>query len=103
MEGGRLGLPSWQRRSVVRHRMHLIARLGLPLVALALVIGAMGVMSGEAAKPYEGTSVKVIVNAEYVKYAMSLIEKTLHDTHGIKLEVEVIPGEAFVTKTLLGN
>jgi multiple sugar transport system substrate-binding protein len=71
------------------------------VLALVLVLGGIGVGRGEAAKPYEGTTVKVIVNAEYVKYAMSLVEKELLDKHGIKLEVEVIPGEAFVTKTLL--
>lgn len=85
----------------MRNKNGLIARLGLLLVALAMVIGAMGVTSGEAAKPFGGTTVKVIVNAEYVRYAMTLVEKALLDTHGIKLEVEVIPGEAFVTKTLL--
>lgn len=74
---------------------------GACMLALALVLGGIGVDRAEAAKPYEGTTVKVIVNAEYVKYAMSLVEKDLLDQHGIKLEVEVIPGEAFVTKTLL--
>jgi multiple sugar transport system substrate-binding protein len=56
---------------------------------------------GAAAKRFDGTTVKVIVNAEYVKYALTLIEKELLDTQGIKLEVEVIPADAFVTKTLL--
>jgi multiple sugar transport system substrate-binding protein len=74
---------------------------GVCLLALVVVLGGFGIRWAEAAKPYEGTTVKVIVNAEYVKYAMSLIEQALLDKHGIKLEVEVIPGEAFVTKTLL--
>jgi multiple sugar transport system substrate-binding protein len=73
--------------------------------AIALVMSVLvGVTAGnlvEAAKPYDGTTVKVIVNAEYVKYALTLVEKDLLDKHGIKLEVEVIPGEAHVTKTLL--
>jgi len=68
---------------------------------MSLLIGTLTIQSVEAAKPYEGTTVRVIVNAEYVKYALTLIEKELYDTHGIKLEVEVIPADAFVTKTLL--
>ncbi|MGH8059598.1 MAG: extracellular solute-binding protein [Candidatus Entotheonellia bacterium] len=78
-----------------------MARIGLAVLATAMLLGSSGLGSGEAARPFDGTTVRVIVNAEYVKYAMSLIEKELLDTHGIKLEVEVIPGEAFVTKTLL--
>jgi multiple sugar transport system substrate-binding protein len=74
---------------------------GVCLLALVVMLGGLRIRPAEAAKPYEGTTVKVIVNAEYVKYAMSLIEQALLDKHGIKLEVEVIPGEAFVTKTLL--
>jgi multiple sugar transport system substrate-binding protein len=74
---------------------------GAFILAIALMLDGLGVDRAEAAKPYEGTTVKVIVNAEYVKYAMSLVEKELLDKHGIKLEAEVIPGEAFVTKTLL--
>jgi multiple sugar transport system substrate-binding protein len=68
---------------------------------LAMVMGSLGVTRAEADKPYAGTTVKVIVNAEYVKYAMSLVEQELMDKHGIKLKVETIPGEANVTKTLL--
>ena len=43
----------------------------------ACELGSFGSGLAEAAKPYEGTTVKVIVNAEYVKYAMSLIEEEL--------------------------
>ena len=64
-------------------------------MALSMLTGIMATQYGEAAKPYEGTTIKVIVNAEFVKYAMTLIEQELLDKHGIKLEVEVIPGEAF--------
>lgn len=74
---------------------------GAFMLAMALMLASMWGGRAEAAKPYEGATVKVIVNAEYVKYAMSLIEQELLDKHGIKLEVEVIPGEAFVIKTLL--
>src|SRR5262245_26613686 len=70
-------------------------------MVLSMLLGIVAVQYSDAAKPYEGTTVKVIVNAEYVKYAMTLVEQELFDKHGIKLEVEVIPGEAFVTKTLL--
>jgi multiple sugar transport system substrate-binding protein len=70
-------------------------------MAVFMVLGFTLMRHGEAAKPYEGTTVKVAVDAEYVNYALRLVEQALRDTHGIKLEVEVIPGEAFVTKTLL--
>jgi multiple sugar transport system substrate-binding protein len=75
--------------------------IGALALVVSLLIGALTIKRVEAAKPYEGTTVKVIVNAEYVKYALTLIEKELYDQHGIKLEVEVIPADAFVTKTLL--
>ena len=61
------------------------------VLLLLLVLSGVGLRRGEAAKPYEGTTVKVIVNGEFLKYAMTLIEKDLFDKHGIKLEVEVIP------------
>lgn len=70
------------------------------VLALIVMIGVSGVEQG-AAERYDGTTVKVIVNAEYCKYAMSLMEEGLMEKYGIKLETEVIPGEAFVTKTLL--
>src|SRR5688572_9524860 len=74
----------------------------LPLVlTMAMLVATIGMPRTEAAKPHEGATVRVIVNAEYVKYALSLVENELLASHGIKLEVEVIPGEAFVTKTLL--
>ncbi|HXH13998.1 MAG TPA: extracellular solute-binding protein [Alphaproteobacteria bacterium] len=85
----------------MRNGMPRIGWIGVIILAMMLGLGPMVVDKAEAAKPFEGTTVKVIVNAEYVKYALTLIEKELMDTHGIKLEVEVIPGEAFVTKTLL--
>ena len=85
----------------MRNGMSTISWIGVIVLAMMLGLGSMVVDKAEAAKPFEGTTVRVIVNAEYVKYALTLIEKELMDTHGIKLEVEVIPGEAFVTKTLL--
>src|SRR4029453_10558503 len=53
------------------------------------------------ARPYEGTTLRTVVNAEFVKYSLSLVEQDLYDKLGIKLETEVIPGDAFVAKTLL--
>jgi multiple sugar transport system substrate-binding protein len=70
------------------------------VLALVVILGCFGMALGQA-KPYEGTTVKIVVNAEYVKFAMSMIEEELKAKHGIALEVEVIPSEAFVTKTLL--
>ena len=78
-----------------------VVRLRTFVMVLTMLLGIILMRPGEAAKPYEGSTVKVIVNAEFVKYALTLVEQELSDTHGIKLEVEVIPGEAFVTKTLL--
>lgn len=54
-----------------------------------------------AARPYEGTTIRAVVNAEYVRYSLSLVEKDLYDKLGIKIEIEVIPLDAFVAKTLL--
>jgi multiple sugar transport system substrate-binding protein len=75
------------------------------LVAVALGVVAVDALFGMrpvgAARPYEGTTVRAVVNAEYVKYSLSLIEKDLLDKYGIKLETEVIPLDAFVAKTLL--
>ena len=75
--------------------------IGVLVLAMMVALATLRVGTGEAAKPFEGTTVRVVVNAEYVKYALTLIEKELLDTQGIKLEVEVIPSDAFVTKTLL--
>ncbi|HXD95146.1 MAG TPA: hypothetical protein VN646_01270, partial [Candidatus Acidoferrum sp.] len=68
----------------------------LVLVAIALVLVAVvtgGVMPGrvpaQGNRPYEGTTIRAVVNAEYVKYSLSLIEKDLYDKLGIKLDVEV--------------
>jgi multiple sugar transport system substrate-binding protein len=86
---------------MVRTGRRSAQRIGLACLALALAWGMSNSAPARAAKPYEGTTVRVVVNAEYVKYALSLVEKELLDSHGIKLEVEVIPADAFVTKTLL--
>lgn len=85
----------------MRNGMSTISWIGVIILAMMVGLGPMVADKVEAAKPFEGTTVKVIVNAEYVKYALTLVEKELLDQRGIKLEVEVIPGEAFVTKTLL--
>jgi multiple sugar transport system substrate-binding protein len=79
----------------------MIVHAGITLMLLAFVVGGLGIRQAIADMPYAGTTVKVIVNAEYCKYALSLIEKSLMEKLGIKLAVEVIPGEANVTKTLL--
>ena len=75
------------------------------LVTIVLVgLGALGTFPARpvgAARPYEGQTIRAVVNAEYVKYSLSLIEKDLFDTLGVKIETEVIPLDAFVSKTLL--
>ncbi len=77
------------------------------LVAIVL-LGLVGVgdlfvrdAAPRAARPYEGTTIRAVVNAEYVKYSLSLVEKDLYDKLGIKIETEVIPLDSFVAKTLL--
>lgn len=79
----------------------VIRGAGCLVLGLCLGLWSLSVNLAEAAKPFEGTTVKTIVNGEFVKYAFGLVEQELLNQHGIKLEVEVIPGEAFVTKTLL--
>ena len=81
-------------------------KLSLLTVGLILLVAvAAGVLPGrapaQAKRPYEGTTVRAVVNAEYVKYSLSLVEKDLYDKYGIKLETEVIPLDPFVAKTLL--
>jgi multiple sugar transport system substrate-binding protein len=71
------------------------------VVAGLLAVGGVGVRDVTAARPYEGTTIRAVVNAEYVKYSLSLVEKDVYDKLGIKLETEVIPLDSFVAKTLL--
>src|SRR5712691_6035102 len=72
------------------------------LLAALITFGWLAVPDrAPGARPYEGTTIRAVVNAEYVKYSLSLVEKDLYDTLGIKLEIEVIPLDAFVAKTLL--
>src|SRR6266545_187038 len=84
----------------------LMKRFALVALVLALIaVVAVGVLPtgapAQGNRPYEGTSIRAVVNAEYVKYSLSLVEKDLYDKLGIKLDVEVIPLDAFVPKTLL--
>src|SRR6266850_1031310 len=82
-------------------RLRSATSVALLLVALAM-LGWLAVPDrAPAARPYEGTTIRAVVNAEYVKYSLTLIEKDLYDTLGIKIETEVIPADAFVAKTLL--
>src|SRR4029079_16449268 len=77
-------------------KVSLLVLLGALLAAGALVARPAG-----AARPYEGQTIRAVVNAEYVKYSLTLVEKDLYDKLGIKIETEVIPLDAFVSKTLL--
>ena len=74
--------------------------LALALVVLAALVAPVARPVG-AARPYEGTTIRAVVNAEYVKYSLALVEKELFDRLGIKIETEVIPLDSFVAKTLL--
>jgi multiple sugar transport system substrate-binding protein len=81
-------------------RFSLLALLAGALVGL-LALGSLGPREVTAARPYEGTTIRAVVNAEFVKYSLSLVEKDLYDKLGIKIETEVIPADSFVAKTLL--
>jgi multiple sugar transport system substrate-binding protein len=83
-------------------RFWAVAVAAVVLIGLAMVThGPLAPRGASAARPYEGTTVRAVVNAEYVKYSLSLVEQDLYDKYGIKLETEVIPIDAFVAKTLL--
>src|SRR5438093_5576561 len=81
-------------------------RSSLLIVVIVLLVGLVAflgwpVPSAKAARPYEGQTIRAVVNAEYVKYSLSLVEKDLYDKLGVKIETEVVPADAFVAKTLL--
>ena len=84
-----------------------MTRFRLSALAVSTLVGivAVGLLAGGAPaqgkKPYEGTTIRAVVNAEYVKYSLSLVEQDVFDKLGIKIETEVIPLDAFVAKTLL--
>ena len=82
-------------------RLVLAALATVVLVALLTISGWRPSAVAQGKRPYEGTTIRAVVNAEYVKYSLSLVEKDLYDKLGVKLETEVIPADAFVAKTLL--
>jgi multiple sugar transport system substrate-binding protein len=82
-------------------RSRLLALVACVLVALVAIGLPAEQAPAQGKKPYEGTTIRAIVNAEYVKYSLSLIEKDLYDKLGIRIETEVIPLDPFVAKTLL--
>src|SRR3989442_13748972 len=83
--------------------MRLAALLIVAVIVLVGLVAAFGsrVPLARAARPCEGQTIRAVVNAEYVKYSLSLVEKDLYDKLGVKIETEVIPLDAFVSKTLL--
>jgi multiple sugar transport system substrate-binding protein len=81
-------------------RFALLVSFTAVLVGLAW-FGGLVPRPAVAARPYEGQTVRAVVNAEYVKYSLSLIEKELYEKLGVKIETEVVPADAFVAKTLL--
>ncbi|MBI1734935.1 MAG: extracellular solute-binding protein [Candidatus Rokubacteria bacterium] len=84
-----------------------MTRFRLSALAVSILVGlaAVGLLASGAPaqgkKPYGGTTIRAVVNAEYVKYSLSLVEQEVFDKLGIKIETEVIPLDAFVAKTLL--
>ncbi|HEV8532338.1 MAG TPA: extracellular solute-binding protein, partial [Methylomirabilota bacterium] len=81
-------------------------RASLLIVVVVMLVGLVAFLGSQvptvgAARPYEGQTIRAVVNAEYVKYSLSLVEKDLYEKLGVKIETEVIPLDAFVSKTLL--
>ena len=81
-------------------RAALVTVIILLLVGLVVFAGFRAPIA-TAARPYEGQVIRAVVNAEYVKYSLTLVEKDLYEKLGVKIETEVIPLDAFVSKTLL--
>src|SRR2546430_12048689 len=81
-------------------RAALMSIVAIMLVGLVAVLGSRVPPVG-AARPYEGQTIRAVVNAEYVKYSLTLVEKDLYDKLGVKIETEVIPLDSFVATTLL--
>src|SRR5258706_2676826 len=82
----------------------LISITFLAVMLMAIVGAGVRWTAGAAAqgkRPYEGTTIRAVVNAEYVKYSLTLVEKDLYDKLGVKLETEVIPADAFVARDLV--
>src|SRR5688572_1228784 len=84
----------------MKRRLAFLASIAVALAGL-VALGTFPARPVGAARPYEGQTIRAVVNAEYVKYSLSLVEKDLFDTLGVKIETEVIPLDAFVSKTLL--
>ena len=82
-------------------RLPLLASMAMLLLVGLVVLGTFSGRPVGAARPYEGQTIRAVVNAEYVKYSLTLVEKDLYDKLGVKIETEVIPADAFVSKTLL--
>ena len=70
-------------------------RLSRPVIMLVLVglatLGAFAIREApaQAPRPYEGTTIRTVVNAEYVKYSISLVEKDIYDKLGIRSRTAV--------------
>jgi multiple sugar transport system substrate-binding protein len=71
------------------------------LVALAASLLLLNTEPARGARPYEGTTIRAVVNAEYVKYSLELVAKEIYEKTGVKIETEVIPLDTFYAKTLL--
>ena len=77
-------------------RLWSATSVALLLVGVAM-LGWLAVPDrAPAARPYEGTTIRAVVNAEYVNYSLTLVEKDLYDALGVKLETEVKIGRAHV-------
>src|SRR4029450_12015066 len=98
---GRRAKASLMTREIPMKRLWSATSVAFLLGAL-VTLGWLAVPGpARSARPYEGTTIRAVVNAEFVKYSLSLVEQDLYDKLGVKLETEVIPADAFVAKTLL--
>src|SRR4029453_17211875 len=98
---GRRAKASLMTREIPMRRFWSATWVAFLLGALVTAGWLAGPGRARGARPYEGTTIRAVVNSEFVNYSLSLVEQDLYDKLGIKLETEVIPADAFVAKTLL--
>src|SRR3989454_7472972 len=90
-----------KKREIPMRRFWSAASVGLMLGGFVTIGWLTWHDRAPAARPYEGQTIRAVVNAEFVKSSLTLVEQDLYDKLGVKLETEVIPADAFVAKTLL--
>ena len=70
-------------------------RFAVSLLFIAVLVGLAwlgGLLArpAVAARPYEGQTIRAVVNAEYVTYSLSLIEMELYDKLGVNRRTQAV-------------